>query len=144
MQTTLWGLLCRVSLQRNIDVVHVRRNRWQWDADVTRRHVSDVNPQPDVSAHEMADRPVLAPPTVAPNLHYCLLVSGSRDERNHLLAGPLSTWATDSRMTVHGRCHGSPGQRAQSLYKWCSTFEHPHVHMSMLVWKLSAQVCSSL
>jgi hypothetical protein len=38
------------SLQRNIPVVHAHSNRWQWDANVTKSHVTVFNPQPNVSA----------------------------------------------------------------------------------------------
>jgi hypothetical protein len=38
-----------VSLQRIIIVVPAHSNRWQWDANVTRSHVTVFNLQPDVS-----------------------------------------------------------------------------------------------
>jgi hypothetical protein len=36
------------SLQRIINVVHAHSNRWQWDANVTRSHVTVFNPQRNV------------------------------------------------------------------------------------------------
>jgi Reverse transcriptase (RNA-dependent DNA polymerase) len=48
------------SLQRIINVVHAHSNRWQWDANVTKSHVTVFNLQPNVSAHAVADGPVTA------------------------------------------------------------------------------------
>jgi Reverse transcriptase (RNA-dependent DNA polymerase) len=74
------------SLQRIIKVVHAHSNRWQWDANVTKSHVTVFNPQPNVSALAVAAGHGTA--TVTTRIRYRLLVRGSGDARNCLFGDP--------------------------------------------------------
>jgi hypothetical protein len=119
------------SLQRIIDVVHAHSNRWQWDANVTKSHITVFKPQPNVSTHAVAtglgtahgddSRTLPSPGT---------WFWGRMELPVRRSVKYLGIWFNDDcTWTLQATEAQAKGRRA--MYKWRPVFEHPHLHVSV-------------